>query len=129
MVKELEEYPYSLYHYFIDFKNIPECLEKSWTVQNHKDDKEAIEAFLTSSIDREQLQELKTASSLLSAPNSDNKPKIEDLVILLKDIEEIKERNIAIVKAYSQGYSQHMIAKVLELNQATIQRIIKRTEP
>ncbi|MEA3454981.1 MAG: helix-turn-helix domain-containing protein [Campylobacterota bacterium] len=30
-------------------------------------------------------------------------------------------------KAYLQGYSQHMIAKVLGLNQATVQRIIKRT--
>ena len=64
----------------------------------------------------------------MSASNVDNRPKIEDLVIILKDIDEIKERNIAIVKAYKQGYSQHMIAKVLELNQATVQRIIKRTE-
>ena len=39
-----------------------------------------------------------------------------------------KERNKQIAKAYKQGYSQYMIAKVLELNQATVQRIIKRTE-
>ncbi|WP_297525857.1 helix-turn-helix domain-containing protein [Sulfurovum sp.] len=36
-----------------------------------------------------------------------------------------KERNEQIVKAYRQGYSQYMIAKVLQLNQATVQRIIK----
>lgn len=30
-------------------------------------------------------------------------------------------------KDNNQGYSQHLIAKVLELNQATVQRIIKRT--
>ena len=29
---------------------------------------------------------------------------------------------------YIQGYSQHMIAKVLGLNQATVQRIIKRVK-
>jgi DNA-binding NarL/FixJ family response regulator len=50
------------------------------------------------------------------------------LVILLEDIENKKDRNIAIAKAYKQGYSQHMIAKVLELNQATVQRIVKRTK-
>jgi len=128
MVKDIAQYPYSSYHYFLDYNNIPECLQNAWIVQNHKDDKEAIEVFLTSHVDTQQLQELKTASSLMSAPNVDNRPKIEDLVIILKDIDETKERNIAIVKAYKQGYSQHMIAKVLELNQATVQRIIKRTE-
>jgi len=128
MVKDIAEYPYSSYHYFLDYENIPECLQNAWTVQNHNDDKEAIEAFLTSPVDTQQLQELKTASSLLSAPHIDNKPKIEELVIIFKDVDEIKERNIAIAKAYKQGYSQHMIAKVLGLNQATVQRIIKRTE-
>lgn len=44
----------------------------------------------------------------------------------LKDID-IKQRNINIVQAYKKGYSQYKIAKVLELNQATINRIIKRT--
>ncbi|UFH58040.1 helix-turn-helix domain-containing protein [Sulfurovum mangrovi] len=38
-----------------------------------------------------------------------------------------KERNTLILQAYREGYSQHMIAKVLGLNQATVQRIIKRT--
>ncbi|MEA3491937.1 MAG: helix-turn-helix domain-containing protein [Campylobacterota bacterium] len=32
------------------------------------------------------------------------------------------------VQAYKKGYSQHLIAKVLGLNQATVQRIIKRTK-
>jgi hypothetical protein len=49
---------------------------------------------------------------LLSASNNDKKPKIENLVILLEDIENKKDRNIAIAKAYKQGYSQHKIAKV-----------------
>ncbi len=47
---------------------------------------------------------------------------------MLLDNKDIKKRNKQIVKAYEKGYSQHMIAKVLELNQATVQRIIKRTE-
>jgi len=127
MVQELKEYPYSSYRYFLDYKNIPECLENAWVVQNHKDDTEAIESFLANPVDSAQLQELKTASSLVEAPNNDNKPKEEELMKLFAKITDRKERNENILQAYQQGYSQHMIAKVLELNQATVQRIIKRT--
>jgi hypothetical protein len=35
---------------------------------------------------------------LLSASNNDKKPKIENLVILLEDVENKKDRNVAIVK-------------------------------
>jgi REP element-mobilizing transposase RayT len=128
MVKTLEEYPYSSYHYFLDYKNIPECLENAWIVQNHKEDKEAIEAFLTAPVDSQQLQLLKTASSLVEVPNIDKRPKVEDLVNIFNDVDDIKKRNALIVKTYKQGYSQYMIAKVLGLNQATVQRIIKRTK-
>lgn len=110
MVKRLEEYPYSSYHYFL----------------NYKEDKEAIEAFLTNPVDSTQLQELKTASSLVEAPNVDNRPKEEDLQYIFKNITEIKERNIQIAKVYKEGYSQHMTAKVLGMAQSTISAIIKR---
>ena len=126
IVKKLEVYPYSSYHYFLDYKNIPECLQNAWVVQNHKDDTEAIEAFLTSPVDKQLLQELKTASSLVEAPNTDNKPKQEDLVVIFQDIQNIKKRNKTIVKVYKDGYSQHMIAKVLGMAQSTINGIVKR---
>jgi len=38
----------------------------------------------------------------------------------------IVQRNKAILKAYQQGYSQHMIAKVLGMAQSTINGIVKR---
>ena len=41
MVKTLETYPYSSYNYFFA-KEIPECLKKSWIVQNHGDDLKTI---------------------------------------------------------------------------------------
>jgi len=126
MVKDIKEYPYSSYHYFLAYKNIPECLQNAWVVQNHKDDTEAIEAFLTSPVDTTQLQELKTASSLVEAPNLDNRPKEEDLATIFQNINDIKKRNITIVKMYKEGYSQHMIAKVLGMAQSTINGIIKR---
>ena len=126
MVKELKEYPYSSYRYFLNDKEIPQCLKNAWVVKNYKDDKEAIEAFLTSPTDNTQLQELRKASSLVEASNIDKRPKIEDCQKLFKNISDTKTRNKTIVKAYKQGYSQHMIAKVLGMSQSTISAIIKR---
>ena len=125
MVKEMQEYPYSSYHYFLR-KEIPECLQNAWIVQNHKDDVEAIEVFLTSTVDTSQLQEMKKSSSLVEAPNVDKKPDSEALKKRFEKLKETKERNATICKAYKEGYSQHMIAKVLGLAQSTVNGIIKR---
>jgi len=126
MVKHLEEYPYSSYHYFLA-DEIPECLQQSWIVQNHKEDKEAIEAMLKSSVESAVLQELKKASSLVEAPNVEKKPDIKKLEKMLAKPEELKERNKQIVKAYEQGYSQHSIAKVLGISQPAVNGVIKRS--
>jgi len=89
MVKELEEHPYSSYHYFME-KEIPECLQNAWIVQHYKKDKEAIKAFLAATVDTTQLQELKTASSLVEAPNIDTRTKIEEVEKLIKHITDKK---------------------------------------
>jgi len=127
MVKALEDYPYSSYHYFLDSQNIPECLNKSWIVQNYQRDTEAIKAFLNSSVDTAMLQELKKASSLVEAPNSDKKPDEKKLRKMLLEVKDIKERNTQILKAYQEGYSQHMIAKVLGISQPAVYGVIKRS--
>ena len=125
MVKNIEAYPYNSCHYFLS-DEIPECLKNAWITQNYEGDKEAIHAMLNSEIDYTVLQELKNAASLVEAPNIDKKPDIAKLKKMFQNIEEVDKRNKKIVKAYEKGYSQHMIAKVLGLNQATVQRIIKR---
>jgi hypothetical protein len=61
MVKALEEYPYSSYHYFLQ-PEIPECLQQSWIIQNHSNDTEAIREMLHSKADYSVLQELKKVS-------------------------------------------------------------------
>jgi len=128
MVKTLEEYPYSSYHYFLDYPNIPQCLENSWIVQNHGDDREAIKEMLESKVDSSVLQELKKTSSLIEAPNIDKKPKIEKLIKVFSEVKDIKERNYQIVKAYQQGYSQHSIAKVLGISQPAVYGVIKKNK-
>ncbi len=126
MVTELKEYPYSSYHYFLNYKEIPECLKNAWITQQHKEDAQAIEAFLTHPVDNGQLQELKKASSLIEAPNLDKKPNIQKLETVFKDIVDIKERNKQMLKAIKQGYSQHMIAKVLGISQQAVYGVLKR---
>ncbi|RRS30284.1 MAG: hypothetical protein P794_07685 [Epsilonproteobacteria bacterium (ex Lamellibrachia satsuma)] len=125
MVKSLEDYPYCSYHYFLE-KQIPECLQNAWIVQNHGNDIEAIKEMLNSKVDSSVLQELKTASSLVEAPNIDKKPDINKLTKIFSEIQDRKERNRQIVKAYDKGYSQHMIAKVLSISQQAVNGIIKR---
>ncbi len=128
MVTDIKEYPYSSYHYFLNHKEIPECLKQAWIVESYEDDVEAIESFLTNPVDSSQLQELKKASSLIEAPNIDTQPKIEECRKLFENIVEVKERNRQILKAINQGYSQHMIAKVLGISQQAVFAVIKRNK-
>ncbi|BAF71981.1 helix-turn-helix domain-containing protein [Sulfurovum sp. NBC37-1] len=79
-----------------------------------------------SKVDSSILQELKTASSLVEAPNIDRKPDINKLTKIFSNIQDKKERNRQIVKAYDKGYFQHMIAKVLGISQQAVNGIIKR---
>jgi len=48
---------------------------------------------------------------------------------MLLPAKNIKERNKQIVKAYSQGYSQHMIAKVLGLSQPAVYELSLSLDP
>jgi len=126
MVKRVEEYSYSTAHYFLNEEQIPSCLKNSYMIQNYQNDKEAIEAFLYSPIDNSVLQRLKRGASLVEAPNIDKRPKEEDLKVVFENITDSKERNSKIVQAYKDGYSQHMMAKVLGLAQSTVSGIVKR---
>ena len=57
----------------------------------------------------------------------DKKPDIEKLTKMLADLDDIQTRNRQIVKAYEQGYSQYMIAKVLGISQPAVNGVIKRS--
>jgi hypothetical protein len=126
MVTTLEAYPYSSYNYFLA-QEIPECLKQSWIAQNHGSDKEAIKVMLNSPIDMSQLSLMKKASSLVEAPNVDKKPNEKELRRMFKKVKNIKERNSTIVQAYKKGYSQQMIATVLDITQQAVFAVIKRS--
>ncbi|MDD3592647.1 MAG: helix-turn-helix domain-containing protein [Sulfurovum sp.] len=126
IVKNIEDYPYSSAHIFLNQNKTNECLKKSWIIYHYKEDKEAIKVFLDSAVDTSQLKELKRASSLVEAPNIDNRPDEETLRKILSKAKDKKERNTLILKAYREGYSQHMIAKVLNISQPAVYDVIKR---
>ena len=73
-----------------------------------------------------QLSDMKKASSLLEAPNTDKKPKEEVLRGILEQAKDNKERNRLIVQCYEKGYSQHMMAKVLGISQQAVCGVVKR---
>jgi len=125
IVNDLANYPYSSYAYFF-LDIVPECLQKSWVVQNFKDDKEAMKTFLNSNVDVGQLSEMKKASSLIEAPNGDKKPNKEVLREILEKAKDKKDRNRLIVQCYEKGYSQHMMAKILGISQQAVCGIVKR---
>ncbi len=128
ITRDLKTYPYSSYHYFLNYKEIPECLQNSRIVENYKEDTEAIEAFLTQPVDTGQLQELKKASSLVEASNVDKRPKENTLKKLFENITDMKQRNQQILHAIEKGYSQHMIAKVLGISQPAVYGVVKRNK-
>ena len=125
VVKDLQTYPYSSYAHFLE-DTLPECLQKSWFIQNFQGDKETIKDFLNSIIDTAQLSEMKKASSLVAAPDIDKKPSEEELGKVFEKVEDKKERNRLVVQCYKKGYSQHMMAKVLGISQQAVCGIIKR---
>ncbi len=50
----------------------------------------------------------------------------ENLQNLFDNVEDKKERNKIIVNTVKQGYSQHMIAKVLGISQPAVYGVLKR---
>ncbi len=125
-VNAVEKYPYRSAHHFLSAE-VPACLQNAWITQSYQGDTEAIKAYLRSSVDTGQLHELEKASTLLEAPNIDKKPDENRLKEIFDQYDGMIERNKRICKAYQDGYSQHMIARVLGVSQAAVYGVIKRS--
>jgi putative transposase len=127
IVKNIEEYEYSSAHHFLK-QDCIECLKESWIKQTYQNDFKSIKEFLNEPIGSDELQELKKASSLIEAPSVSRELDEKVLSKRLSKAKDTNQRNEYILQAYQDGYSQHKIANTLKLNQATVQRIIKRTK-
>lgn len=127
MVDKIEYYPYSSSYYFLKSEKIPIHLENSWIIKTFKNDIEDIKSFFSLEIDLSDLKELKKASSLVDAPDINRKVNKEKLIKLFNGIENKQDRNRNILEAYTQGYSQYMIAKTIGISQPAVNGIIKRS--
>ena len=105
---------------------MPRCLKESWIAKNLKEDIESVKALLERPVDKDDLLELKKASSMVDAPSIDSEPNIKKFERKLLKAKDTKERNRIIVKAYESGMSQHKIAQILNISQPAVGGIIKR---
>jgi REP element-mobilizing transposase RayT/predicted transcriptional regulator len=123
LIKCIDDYRYSSYNSFIKKVQPIECLKNSIMFEQF-DSVDDIRGFFEFSVDENILSEIKKSSNLVAT--SIKKP--------VKDIEKLKEifkneeqRDGGICKAYAEGYTQTQIAEFLDLTQAGISKIVKRT--
>lgn len=128
MVDKISNYPYSSSHHFFKTNNMPIYLQDSWIFKTYQKDIESIDTFLNSKVDIQDIQELNKASSLVIASDINKAMDRQSLTKLFEGITDKQERNKCIVKAYHQGYSQHMIAKIVGISQPAVYGVIKRNE-
>ena len=125
IANDIGSYPYQSAYYILNDLELPSCLKNSWLTKNFSN-KSEIKNFLNSPLDKDTLKELQKASMSVEAAQKENKLTIDKLQKFFSNIKDKKDRNKKIYQAYKKGYSQHMIAKFLELSQPTVSAIIKR---
>ena len=124
MVKNIKDYKYqSLYHILNDTE-YKEYLKNSFLVEKFKTKKDILE-FMNTKFD---LATLREASNLVEQANIKKENLVDKLEKIFKDVIDKKLRNELIYKAYLDGYSQHQIARVLNLSQPTVFGIIERVK-
>lgn len=127
-VKNIQDYKYqSLYHIVNDTEYKNRCLKDSFLVHNFKNKQDLIE-FVSIKFDKDDLLDLKKASNLIEQSPQKKENTIQQLKDMFKKIDNKKQRNELIYKAYLDGFSQHQIAKALNLSQPTVFGIIKRMQ-
>lgn len=125
ITQKLDTYPYSSYPSFVEEAKAIACLQNSFVFQDFKEKKER-RSFLQSTADERILTEIKKASNLVVTSLSQKRFDEYHLKTLLHNITDIEDRNIKILKAYNEGFSQHVIAGCLGISQPYINRIIKK---
>ena len=81
---------------------------------------------INTKFDKDDLATLRQASNLVEQANVKKEKSIKKLEEIFKDVTDKKKRNKLIYKSYLDGYSQHQIAKVLNISQPAVYGIIKR---
>jgi len=120
-------YKYSSFHYFLEPQYVPTALKNAWLLQEYPNDVFMTKRFCSTQITSNILQVLHTLIAPKQKEKIPNKLRLEALEKRFAKVLSKQERNTIIVKAYDEGYSQYELAKIVEVSQAAISGIIKRT--
>ena len=123
MVKKLGEYKYSSYIAFSEKEKAIACLQSSFVFEKYPNVTDRVE-FIQYAHDERILDEIKKASNLVVTSIKDKKPNINKLEKELKKVKDVNERNKLIFKANKEGFSQHLLSKVIGISQSQIGRIV-----
>jgi len=126
MVKKVGEYAYSSYLSFVDKVNPISCLKKSVMFTQFSVVEDRVE-FFESWYDEGVLHEIQKASRLVVSSMGKKDLSLEVLRAGFVGYTSKSERNMRIVEAIEQGYSQHIIAKALGLTQGAICNVVKKS--
>ncbi len=125
IVKDLKEYRFSSFQYFINQNRMPNCLKNAWVYKNFNKSVDEIVEFITAPVDKEEMKTIAKASSLVVATESQEKRTKEYLIGIIGKYNNKQERNEKMLQAYKAGYSQQMIAEVVGISQQGVGKIVK----
>ena len=126
IVKNLKNYQYSSFRYFVNQSKMPKCLKNAWIYKNFNSSVDEIVEFITAPVDKDDIKEIAKASSLVIATNNSKIKTKERLNKIIGKYQDKKERNKKILQVYKAGYSQQMIAEVIGISQQGVGKIIKK---
>ncbi len=126
IVNSLHEYPYASYRQFVGLQQVIPCLKNSLIFQWFETTQEIAEFFdVGEGDDPEQMdKEIQKENDNINETHIKTIVEKKPLKEYFDTIRNLGERNKMIKKAYSEGWSQHKIAKAIKLSQGMVNRIV-----
>ena len=118
-------YPYTLAHQILNAKDYYPCCEESILIKDF--DIKTLNEFLGEPITQKELEYIQTKEKqkILKKNNSIKISQSKQFEEHFYDISTKQDRNIAIINAYLDGYSQVSIAFYLNLSKSLISKVVK----
>ncbi|MDF1876211.1 transposase [Sulfurimonas sp. SAG-AH-194-L11] len=125
LADKVTHYPYTLAHQVFNGQSYYTCCEESLLLKEF--DATTLSEFLDAPISKKELQYLQTKEKqkILKVDNGVTVLQSKELKRHFCDFTSKQERNMSILNAYHDGYSQASIANYLKLSKSLISKIIK----
>jgi len=120
-----EKYLYASYRQFIGLDKRLSCLDESIIFKKFHSIKE-IKSFFSQKINLSRINAIHTSFNKKTLSQKLNN-KSDDIEKYFDKLKDNNERNIQIISAYHEGYSQANIGKALGISQQAVQKIIQKS--